>query len=481
MCALVRLIACLLLFCPPGAHGQIKVMSPKWLVSEFHESLGVIQGSTAVFGAPYYDERLMGRLFWGESLHGVSHCRKDDYYLPPELVSQDRTQARLINIVLVRRGVCSFTTKVRVAMEKGAHAVVIVDHEESKLKAKDIRNVVVSDDGQGDSITIPSLLVSKEDGRKLINAASKERVLVELAWDVPLDNVVRLDLWMSSASQTSQKFLREFARYRKILGDTLVFVPHFYVFSLTPSASTVPDLCSDNTSHYCAEDPDASGPLNGNDVLLEDVRQLCIHDLVASSGAGNFSEKFWEYVERLPKTCPIDGPARGSRFGTVCSERLQKNLHIDVDAIRQCVFSTQQKKMEAQRVNVAWSPWAVRINGWRYVGVIDPDLVTRAICSAYVKRPASCTAVLSRRRGVLANETAMKEEVRSAASIFVADSQAERTISLPVFLGFLGCMGAAVVFVGRRHLQSMYTEGSRRQDIAVEVHQQLENAYERMH
>ena len=59
-------------------------------------------------------------------------------------ISVQMLQVRLINIVIVRRGNCSFTTKaasfvqfvhastrqVKIAQAKGAHAVIIVDRED---------------------------------------------------------------------------------------------------------------------------------------------------------------------------------------------------------------------------------------------------------------------------------------------------------------------------------------------------------------
>merc|ERR1719188_2700661 len=47
-----------------------------------------------------------------------------------------------------------------------------------------------------------------------------------------------------------------------------------------------------------------------------------------------------------------------------------------------------------QRQHPAWSPRALRINGWRYTGMLDPDLVTRAICSGFITVPKECTEVL---------------------------------------------------------------------------------------
>ncbi len=43
----------------------------------------------------------------------------------------------------------------------------------------------------------------------------------------------------------------------------------------------------------------------------------------------------------------------------------------------------------------SWSKYAVRINGWRFAGAIEPEGVTRAICAAYVRPLKECEALTS--------------------------------------------------------------------------------------
>jgi hypothetical protein len=42
---------------------------------------------------------------------------------------------------------------------------------------------------------------------------------------------------------------------------------------------TVIDECVSG-GRYCAPDPDSSGPLIGRDVVMEDLRQICIFEIV---------------------------------------------------------------------------------------------------------------------------------------------------------------------------------------------------------
>jgi hypothetical protein len=391
---------------------QIHVLSPEYLSKQFSETHGKIQGSTATFGAPFYGDRVLGRLVWGES-RGENHCKDKDYDIPElDMVhhptEHSKDQARLINIVMVRRGKCSFVTKVKVASAKGAHAVIIVDREDSTLTSHDLTHIIVADDGYGSTISIPSILISKQDGQPLIDAAKSHEVIIELSWEVPIDHTVRVDMWMSAGSHESQKFLKEFAKARRTLNEVLTFTPHYHVFGANPELGGYSGLCTDESAKYCATDPDASGRVTGKDVLDEDVRQLCIHEQTRVPRSRTdtvtkkehmvfYAGKWWDYVEKLPVRCPLDGTSEEAGFGSTCSYKLMDELGIESSKVMQCATATKDAKLESERTNQAWSPRALRVNGWRYNGMLSADLVTRAICSGFVKSPPECDDLLNPR------------------------------------------------------------------------------------
>lgn len=427
-----RSAAYVLLLAIHGVQGQIRVMAPEWLKKDV-ENKGVIEGSTATFGAPFFGDDVVGKLVYGESKGNV-HCTEDDYDIPsPETEERgdSKESVKLINVVLVRRGKCSFTTKVKVAYKKGAHAVIIVDREDSDLTSASLKHIIVGDDGYGDSIHIPSVLIAKQEGGKLIEAAKKSEVIVQLSWNVPANHIVEVDLWMSSGSTESQQFLKKFANRRKKLNEVMSFTPHYTVFSMPSSDPSVyQELCSDTTGQYCAEDPDASGEITGRDVLDENVRQLCIHDLTKvptesrqqaadaavkaaeeASKNGNmrgsqepekqaavlFAEPYWNYVEKMPDRCPVDGTSEDKKFGYTCSKKLMEEIGIDAMKVDKCAMETKDEKLKEQRNHQAWSPKALRINGWRYTGMLEADLVTRAVCAGFVKKPAECEDLIKAR------------------------------------------------------------------------------------
>jgi hypothetical protein len=63
---------------------------------------------------------------------------------------------------LAERGGCSFVKKVRNMENIGVAVAIIYDTQE-----EDVDNVIMSDDGTGGGIRIPSMLIGKTDGKKL--------------------------------------------------------------------------------------------------------------------------------------------------------------------------------------------------------------------------------------------------------------------------------------------------------------------------
>merc|ERR1712203_658943 len=83
---------------------------------------------------------------------------------------------------------------------------------------------------------------------------------------------------------------------------------------------------------------------------------------------------------------------------------------VDVDAVMKCCTETHDEKLKNQRDHTAWSPKALRINGWRYTGMLDADLVTRAVCAGFVQKPAECESIVQARDPFLKYEGAMAKE-----------------------------------------------------------------------
>lgn len=69
-----------------------------------------------------------------------------------------------------RGGGCSFVKKVRNMENIGVSVAIIINDKD----ADNIENVVMSDDGTGGGIRMPSMLIGKTDGQKLLDFLKHE-------------------------------------------------------------------------------------------------------------------------------------------------------------------------------------------------------------------------------------------------------------------------------------------------------------------
>ena len=84
--------------------------------------------------------------------------------------------------------------------------------------AETVENVLMSDDGTGGGIRIPSMLIGQTDGDKLIEWLKKATaeelkqliVLVEFVMPYNDDDKVYYDFWYTSSSDRALDFLEDF-------------------------------------------------------------------------------------------------------------------------------------------------------------------------------------------------------------------------------------------------------------------------------
>eukprot|EP00914_Ancora_sagittata_P016504 GHVO01032843.1.p2 GENE.GHVO01032843.1~~GHVO01032843.1.p2 ORF type:complete len:475 (+),score=72.65 GHVO01032843.1:1634-3058(+) len=387
------------------ANAQVKVLSPEKLASEFRVALHgepFILGSTATFGSPTYGESFTALLLYQPSKS--MYCT-DDYKEIQAKASEYKLTLGLRTIFLVERGGdCTFVQKALIAQSLGADGVIVLDKSDSDWDRQGVQRIIMSDDGNGAKVTIPSILISKEDGvifKNWMNENSEEKsppVVIELEWSLPQHKVVSVDFWTDSGNTEGAKFLRDFAPYAKALKGHLKFNVRYNIFSLPVDSAK---LCVDGHPEFCADAPDSSGkiskvPIYGRDVVYEDLRQMCIFNVTAkstSTGGPLYSDAWWKYMYRYPEDCPLDGSQETSRFGSVCSYRLMSHLGIDQNAVKRCEKLNWVSMLTEQKNEKAWSVLALRINGIRFAGSLDPFMCAKAACTAFETAPSACKSL----------------------------------------------------------------------------------------
>merc|ERR1712085_217752 len=129
---------------------------------------------------------------------------------------------------------------------------------------------------------------------------------------------------------------------------------------------------------------------------------------------------------------------------------------IDVEKVKTCLVETMDDKLKQQKNNLAWSKYAVRINGWRFAGSIEPDGITRAICSAYLTPVKECDSL-----------------VRAHSKLGELGGGGGLTFSSFVFLIFVALGGVGVgMVVYKKFFFARYIQRALREEVMLEVQSQ---------
>ena len=425
-------------------RSQIRILSPIALEQDPLFDKGIIYGTTAIFGAPEYGRRTLGELVYFAP--HKEHCDASDYEQYPS--RDDSSGPDDMKIYVVDRGGCPFEKKIRLAQNRGADAVIVVDFSCSRQReiaikdghpdtpcrdSEGVQRIVMADTSGARDIHIPSILIPREQGERLIQAvsayqsgfgggetgessATDNQVVVMLLWDIPRADFVSVDLWMSSAATDTSYFMSQFQSYAKQLGPLIQFTPRF---SLKKSSRNNAELYR---SAKCMQDPTMSGSYFcdsqlssfGESVVKEDARQLCIwHSSLLSeinSRTGKevfYSVAYWDYMAKFYEQCHPSMNNDATELSDSCAEQIMKEIAgIDRENVDWCMKNMKPPKcknvasgpecassfnlLEDQAAHQAWSPHALRINGWRYSGPLEASVVLKTICQGFSNVPSIC-------------------------------------------------------------------------------------------
>jgi hypothetical protein len=225
--------------------------------------------------------------------------------------------------------------KVWNGQQAGAAAVLVADSIDEPLITMDSPEESTDSDGYVEKIGIPSALIEKSFGESLKQALEKkEDVVIRLDWreSVPHpDQRVEYEFWTNSNDECGircdeqMNFVKSFKGHAQILerGGYTQFTPH-YITWYCPQAFILSNQCKSqciNHGRYCAPDPelDFGVGYQGKDVVLENLRQLCVHRVANES---NRSWVWWDYVTDFHIRCSM----KEKKYGKECAEDVLKSL-----------------------------------------------------------------------------------------------------------------------------------------------------------
>ncbi|KAA3488619.1 vacuolar-sorting receptor 3-like [Gossypium australe] len=396
-----------LLLCIGCSDGRFVVEKNSLTVTSPEKIKGTYDSAIGNFGIPQYGGSMAGTVVYPKD--NQKACKAFDEFS----ISFQSKPGSLPTFVLVDRGDCFFALKVWNVQKAGASAVLVADDIEEALITMDTPEEDSSSSKYIENITIPSALIQKSFGEALKKAISgADMVNVNLDWreSVPHpDDRVEYELWTNSNDECGVKcdmlmeFVKDFKGAAQILekGGYTQFTPH-YITWYCPQAFTISKQCKSqciNHGRYCAPDPeqDFSSGYEGKDVVIENLRQLCVFKVANES---NKSWLWWDYVTDFQIRCPM----KEKKYNKECADAVIKSLGLDSKKIEKCmgdpnadadnlVLKEEQNAQvgKGSRGDVTILPTLV-VNNRQYRGKLAKGAVLKAICSGFEEttEPAVC-------------------------------------------------------------------------------------------
>ena len=317
------------------------------------------------------------------------------------LISDEENEEKIdkFPILLIKRGGCSFTTKVRNAQNIGASMVFIADN-----KHENIHSIIMADDGTGNDIVIPSAMISYEDGNTIIKYMNenKNELIIENKNDV---KNVTFEFFFSSSEVRAYEFLRNVSEYLNDFGEQIIFIPH-YVTHRSPfydKSNTNPIENCVSFGKYCYFPKETTVEKDGRNIVIEDVRQKCMYNLSVKK---NKISNYFKYMNSFYENCL--NVEDNKRINEECSQIALVNAGFTQDYLNNCVkesfFSNKYNLAEMiendnsllandysiQNDYILTTFPAVSINKKRIKGAIKESVVISKICEEVEKKPNFC-------------------------------------------------------------------------------------------
>ncbi|XP_010941716.1 vacuolar-sorting receptor 6 isoform X2 [Elaeis guineensis] len=369
-------------------RSNIRVLSPEHIRSHHDAAI-------ANFGVPDYGGTMTGVIAYPDK--GTTGCE-------PFNSGPFKSRTRRPVFLLLDRGDCYFALKAWNGQNAGAAAVLVADNIDEPLITMD--NPEESRDSEYvEKITIPSALVNRAFGETLKKALAKgnEEVVVKLDWRESMphpDNRVEYEFWTNSNDECGPRceeqmdFVKNFKGHAQLLekGGFTQFTPH-YITWFCPEAFILSKQCKSqciNNGRYCAPDPeqDFGEGYDGKDVVIENLRQLCVHRVANESGR---PWVWWDFVTDYHVRCSM----KEKKYSRDCGEKVVKSLGLPLDKISKCMGDPEadaeneflKREQEVQvgrgtRGDVTILPTLV-INNVQYRGILERTAVLKAICAGF--------------------------------------------------------------------------------------------------
>ncbi|XP_048528335.1 vacuolar-sorting receptor 1-like isoform X1 [Triticum urartu] len=379
-------------------NSRLRVMSPP-------ELEGTYGCASTDFGFPQHGGSMTGVVVYPR--RNTMACTSFDDF---GISLRSRPAGALPVILLVDRGECYFTTKVRNGQKAGAAAVLLVDQITQPLFTVDKSESSQATNDLQD-VTIPSALITRSLGNSLKKAIDNgDLVNVNFNWGESRlypDERAEYEFWTNSNDECGPKcdsqvdFLKRFKGVAQTLekkGYTQ-FTPHYITWHC-PESYQNSKMCRSqciNYGRYCAPDPEQHR-YDGCDVVVQKLHQLCVFKVAKRTGKPWL---WWDYVTHFAIRCSM----KEMNYSKRCADRVIESLGLNQKEVDMCVgdpsADEENPALKAEQdtqigkgshSDITMLPTLV-INNRQYRGKLEKGAVLRALCASFQEnnKPSVCS------------------------------------------------------------------------------------------
>ena len=380
---------------------DITIIGPNDLSSKFNNK--PIEMAFDKIGKSSYDFYTRGELFIDSDNSKIEACQSLSSRIPK--IGNENDLHENFQILVVKRGGCSFVQKARNAQKIGYSMIIIVNNMETNIK-----DVIMSDDGSGIDIYIPIAMISKNDGEKIINYLQKNkmnRAFAEINFLKTKEEFKSVDvkIFVSSSQSKAYELFNSLAQYMYQFGNQINFIP-IYVVHRSPfyeADNPIRIVNCVSKGKYCYFPKETTIAKDGQIIIMEDLRQKCLYKLSKES---HNIYAYFNYIKNFHSECFKGGE---SKFNENCAQRVLKTLGFSINNINLCIANSfdvkdlysnsyidndnkllSEEYDEIIKYKLTTYP-AVLINNKPMIGIIKEAKIINEICNLVKDKPNFCS------------------------------------------------------------------------------------------
>jgi hypothetical protein len=354
----------------------------------------------AHFGHVPYGKTLMGNVYYANPNDGCTSLNRTNMNWHEE----NENDPSNVPIVFLDRGNCTFVTKTKMAQMVGAKMVIIADNKAEE----NITGIIMADDGHGQSLNIPTIMIGKADADKIRNyIVSNPDQTITMVASFPAKgevNDVTAEFWFSAADSSAYPFISDFAQFVATFDEESVKItPHYVLWYCAECRMKGYDGSPQSNclsgGRFCAPDPDGKGPAEGQTVVTEDLRQICVYRELKALAWWKYTSEFgqnclsWENLECYKEAMKNAG------FSSDDQAKVHDCMEKSFDSLNPVYAKDNNRLLQHEMDSYGDSGiqyWpSITINHVPYKGELTPGIkVAEAICEKFSPdKPDFCTAI----------------------------------------------------------------------------------------